>query len=659
MSFFALKISDSEAIDTVNSIKSGSQDFVIQQLNQLESDLTVGSFVFMQLGGWVVSWDKGLIGLAEIIQGPFDKGYDPESKKNFRIRLKMDLVLNHVIKREDFRFYADAYDAGGIGPTTKGEQNQAIKSITDKQAQAILRVMAENQPDMVEQIKGLFSSDFSDGIFGKMTCLVEKNFTYEEVLHYAETEELQATDEMSDVDTADRIRLIEKYSEADLETRKKAFRFWFSQQLKPLDVQYGGKPYGVVEDYTTSLELDAAKLLDYDGEKNLYAYSDLIEFFEAMKKVKAASNYDEVNKKRINKGFSCAMDMYCTFLLNLHKNSGLNPLDSYEYTPTEVVQKKKTCLDVKLPKRTRTTHKLNTIVYGAPGTGKTYSSAERALAIVKNKSVKEIKQMFPDREKLMEEYKSYVEAGQIVFTTFHQNYGYEEFIQGLRPDTKSAGISFRTVDGIFKSVADEALFHADRDYVIIIDEINRANISKVFGELITLIEDDKRWGEINQLSVTLQSGDPFAVPNNLYILGTMNSADKSISLIDAALRRRFSFIEQTPEYDLIKDTMLKNVLKSINKILAAKLESTDLLVGHSYFMNCKIDDLAEVMNNNIIPLLYEYFYDQRKRVKNLLDEVISETKAPIVVEKDDDEDAIGRIRVVKKAEVVANGSESV
>lgn len=246
----------------------------------------------------------------------------------------------------------------------------------------------------------------------------------------------------------------------------------------------------------------------------------------------------------------------------------------------------------------------------------------------------------------MDRYNSLIDEGRIVFTTFHQNYSYEDFIQGLRPDTKAVGISFKDVNGVFKTIADNAIKDNENNYVIIIDEINRANISKVFGELITLIEDDKRWGEINQTCVTLPSGEIFAVPNNLYILGTMNSSDKSISLIDAALRRRFEFIEQRPDASLIKNSLLKKVFVVLNERLADDLDSTDLLIGHSYFMGKSSDDLVEILNRSIIPLLYEYFYDNRKKVANVLNEVLKSTDIEIVNEK------LGRLCVKKKEEKV-------
>lgn len=300
------------------------------------------------------------------------------------------------------------------------------------------------------------------------------------------------------------------------------------------------------------------------------------------------------------------------------------------------------CLEKERNPRTVKIHPLNSIIYGAPGTGKTYSTSEYAQAIIEGVSLETFRANNPDRKEVMKKYNELVKAGQIVFTTFHQSYGYEEFIQGLRPDTTSDKMNFKTVDGVFKKIADRALNDDENNYVIIIDEINRANISKVFGELITLIEDDKRWGELNQTSATLQSGDPFAVPNNLYIVGTMNSADKSISLIDAALRRRFEFIEQKPDASLITDPTMRSILIKLNDMLADQLDSADLLIGHSYFMNKTVDDLPKVLNNSIIPLLYEYFYDNKKKVMGVLNNAVEQVDYVI------EDDKLGRIYVERQ-----------
>lgn len=313
----------------------------------------------------------------------------------------------------------------------------------------------------------------------------------------------------------------------------------------------------------------------------------------------------------------------------------------------EEVVKRKSCLEIARELRKNRLYPINFIVYGAPGTGKTYSMVEYSLAIIDNVNIDDFRATNNDRKANVSRYKALVKAGQIVFTTFHQNYGYEEFIQGLRPDKDSESLSFKTVDGVFKVIADTALNDTEnRNYVIIIDEINRANISKVFGELITLIEEDKRWGELNETSVILQSGDPFAVPNNLYIVGTMNSADKSISLIDAALRRRFDFIEQKPDSSLVTDAVLRRVFESINLSLVEELDSTDLLVGHSYFMNKTEADLCNILNNNIIPLLYEYFYDNRKKVASILNDAIKKAGANVEVV----DDKVGRLRVEEKVD---------
>ncbi len=229
-----------------------------------------------------------------------------------------------------------------------------------------------------------------------------------------------------------------------------------------------------------------------------------------------------------------------------------------------------------------------------------------------------------------------------MFTTFHQNYGYEDFIQGMRPDCDSDTLRFKKADGVFKKIVEKAMVDDENNYVFIIDEINRANISKVFGELITLIEDDKRWGELNETSVTLPSGDMFAIPNNLYIVGTMNTADKSISLIDTALRRRFDFVEVPPRADFVDDSTLRNVLSTINKELADELDSSDLLIGHAYFIGKTEKDLLNIMNRNIIPLLYEYFYDNAKKVRAIVEKAIAGLNYEVRAEK------TSRIKIAKK-----------
>ena len=163
------------------------------------------------------------------------------------------------------------------------------------------------------------------------------------------------------------------------------------------------------------------------------------------------------------------------------------------------------------------------------------------------------------------------------------------------------------------------------NHVIILDEINRANISRVFGELIALIEKDKRDGK---LTATLPSGEPFTVPSNLYIIGTMNTADKSIALVDIALRRRFIFIPLYPdtnvlravlrEYNFKESEIEKRVklLTNLNKIIRAK-KSVDFEIGHSYFM--ENDTLINILNNQVLPLLNEYFMYDLRKVKEIIE----------------------------------------
>jgi len=200
-------------------------------------------------------------------------------------------------------------------------------------------------------------------------------------------------------------------------------------------------------------------------------------------------------------------------------------------------------------------------------------------------------------------------------------------------------------------------------HVIILDEINRANISRVFGELIALIEEDKRDGK---LTATLPSGEPFTVPSNLHIIGTMNTADKSIALVDIALRRRFKFVPMYPKTDILEEVLGEmelstaeislriHVLKTLNRIIRSK-KSVDFEIGHSYFMSN--DTLVNIMNDQILPLLNEYFMYDLRVVKELLEKQQKDkdgSKIPrIGISLDPDEfKERGLLKVVSVTEVV-------
>jgi hypothetical protein len=207
------------------------------------------------------------------------------------------------------------------------------------------------------------------------------------------------------------------------------------------------------------------------------------------------------------------------------------------------------------------------------------------------------------------------------FVTFHQSYSYEDFVEGIRPELQEE-LSYTIKAGVFRSIAERAYQDPSHSYALFIDEINRANVSSVFGELITLIEEDKRLRAQNALTVTLPySRLEFGVPNNLYIIGTMNTADRSVEALDTALRRRFAFIEMEPNPTLLLEDAsginLRLLLATINSRLE-RLTDRDHRIGHAYFINVTEDDtlgeLRAIFANQVIPLMQEYFYGDWSRI---------------------------------------------
>jgi len=261
----------------------------------------------------------------------------------------------------------------------------------------------------------------------------------------------------------------------------------------------------------------------------------------------------------------------------------------------------------------------NVVLYGPPGTGKTYSTMAAAVALCNGLPVsRETLDAATDRKTLRKQYDELRQIGQIGFVTFHQTYGYEEFIEGLRPKAlPGGGFTLTPEPGAFLDMVKRAM-ESDEEHVLIIDELNRGNISKIFGELITLIEPDKRSGMPEQISLRLpHSGAEFSVPANLHIVGTMNTADRSIALLDTALRRRFRFIEVAPQPDLLKpvgNIDLKAVLTKINERIEYLIDR-EHRIGHAFFIDC--DDRTKVdaaMRDKVIPLLQEYFFEDWGRI---------------------------------------------
>ena len=315
----------------------------------------------------------------------------------------------------------------------------------------------------------------------------------------------------------------------------------------------------------------------------------------------------------------------------------------------------------------------NLIYYGPPGTGKTYTSVEKAVELcIDQEECDQINQISDERQKrqkIMNEYKKLTDNEQIEFVTFHQSFSYEEFVEGLRPTTnisekthsnQSGGFELKTRDGIFKNICNRAKSHESKNYVLIIDEINRANISKVFGELITLLEPDKRLGAENEIKVTLPysgiSEEKFGIPPNLHIIGTMNTADRSIALLDTALRRRFKFEEKMPDLNKIPESIegldlnLRELIAEINQRIES-LYDREHQIGHAKLMKCKTKkDVEDTFRDYVIPLLAEYFFEDRGKIAQVLEtKSIDEsdyfegcflTATPLNPPNDSDEDSL-------------------
>lgn len=509
------------------------------------------------------------------------------------------------------------------------------------------------------------------------------------------------------------VPLWEHYSNLNTKTIEQN-KINFSIYLNKVTKKDGSKlSEGTKENYIEDISRISTKYLNV----NLYK-CDIKQFDLKCKELENNKKYLDQNSTNKNR-YSSAIKYYRDFLINSSDKEFYNNKETNKG------------LNVENPP-------LNQILYGPPGTGKTYHTIDKALEILGENLANK------DRDEKKTKFDEYVKNGQIIFTTFHQSYGYEEFVEGIKPriDSKenSKEVEYEIKDGIFKELCKKALdnykaslltqeefvksedlenkieFFLDelvdqqkfiektqsggfkleeynekyriitddtnanlylnleifktllenkdkiingrsikqilnhkhrrqidsyyfqlvklfkereqdykvdnnsskkpdlKPYIIIIDEINRGNVSKIFGELITLIEPSKRIGEEEEIKVKLPySGKDFGVPKNVYIIGTMNTADRSITSLDTALRRRFEFIEMMPKPNVLSDNCegvnLQKLLEAINTRIEYLLDR-EKTIGHAFFIGIdSLEKLKNVFQNKIIPLLQEYFYN--------------------------------------------------
>lgn len=271
--------------------------------------------------------------------------------------------------------------------------------------------------------------------------------------------------------------------------------------------------------------------------------------------------------------------------------------------------------------------KAQVILYGPPGTGKTYWAEKAANDLA---SISAFGKVF---DELDDENKKQVigdgeSNGLVRMCCFHPAYGYEDFLEGYRPHTVNGQVSFELRDGVFKQLCRDAEKSQDRKFYLIVDEINRGDIPRIFGELLTTLEKDKRGKRI----VLPVSQHVFTIPRNVFVIGTMNTADRSISLLDAALRRRFGFIEMMPDGTVLRDSNVSGIalrawFDALNERIRQHVgrDARNLQIGHSYLMQAgspikEIAVLKRAIRDDIIPLLEEYCYEDYGTLASILGE---------------------------------------
>ena len=578
MSFFSIRTNDQ---DSIKKILDNEAQIIIPGITWLFDRVEKEDLVFVVLSGEEsrkqIPYTNGLKALARIVDKTVDEYKDDnqEKVKSYSVSLNIISFLPKVITKKDFYLYPDLLDCPSIGPETKNSPNQALGQVDN--GISVLQAIQDLYPTVLpNELLDLIPSDLG----------------------------------LNKADLKDAKKSLEKVPQIlDREVLVGEFVKWFNQP-KNFKKSYGGL-------FQEKVILSWDKIF-FENKLFEFDLNNIQLSIENIKKLK--KNHDDISVEWVS--FSDGVSRGAPKAV-LGDNNYLKFLDEFDFSQfiqyetyeLKHVIEKGCFIDENVLSNyvLQLKQKKNIIFQGPPGTGKTWLAQQLAKVMVE----------YPNAENIQN-------------VQFHPNYAYEDLIRGWRP--RSDG-KLELVDGPFLKMINLAKQNPEQKFVFIFDEINRGDPSVIFGEMLTLLENSKR-SEQYAMSLTYRKDDleKIYIPENLYIIGTMNTADKSLNHMDFAFRRRFSFFNLKPmlneswatwlqeklEIDVSVTVKIRNFVENLNQQIEKK-NGASYMLGHSFFVPThKLGDTAQqilwmqnIVENEIKPLLAEYWYDELEQLEKI------------------------------------------